>query len=467
MRINNARRWWNRRARRLLVLGLLATLTLDARVDAQQPRLGPFESDPLADAAEAGVPAGPFFEPSVRFNEVYDDNVFLTAEDPKSDYVMRLTPSITAGYRSQRAVFTGSYSLDAERYRTNKVLESLTARQEVSVDFSTFGTQRFLFSATGGYIDTTTPSELNLLSGIVTGRARAERFAVRPSFTYRTSPNGRLLGAYSTAYDRLEAGLSADPLDDGLSTFTQVATVEYRHHITSRTYLSTDYAIRDFHFENRPLRPSHVIAFGVGHALSPSTTIVVRAGPRLHEDVIGPGVAVPLAPSGTPAPNTPPPSGVAPFEGETVIERSVLPEWSASLQKEMPRGTLDLSFQRTQSTAIGIETVIDTMSVTADLLFRPAAPVEVRFAPGFFRDTLGSIDTRAYRMLFGFTVWMGKHFALVSEYRHGHQEGAPAFSLGNPLQTIRQNVFTVGLLATARRRPAPPEPTTTQPQERR
>ena len=443
----------------LLTPALLVTLAPAVPLEAQE--ISARERDPLVEAAEAGAPAGTFFEPSVQFSEVYDDNVFVSTDNRSADYIMRLTPGIVAGYRSARALFTGSYNLDAERYRNNTELESLAARQQVSLDFSTYGSRRFLFSVNGGYIDTTTPSELNQLSGIITGRARTERFSARPSFTYRTSPNGRLRGEYLTAYDSVE-------VDDGLSAFTQVAQVEYRHQITTRFALSTDYVLRYFSFDNTPSRPSHVVALGLNYALTPSTSIALRAGPRLFEEVIGPGVPIPLVPGGTPDPGAPPPSGVQPVDRETEIERSVVPEWGAALHSELRRATLELAFQRTQTTAIGVQTAIDTTVASASLLYRPAAPVELRVSPGFFRDRLDGLETRAYRLGFGFTVWLGSHVALVSDYRYNHQEGVAQAGVGSPpLPPLRQNVISVGLLATARRRPAPPEPATTQPQERR
>ena len=441
-------------------LALAAALTAGAPAGAQQrqplPPM-PGERDPLADAASEGVPAGFYFEPSLLIGQFFDDNVFLSTESPQSDSFIRLSPDIESGYRSQRTLVIARYALEGERYRQHPELEALTARQQATVDVSAFGSPRLLISAGAGYFETTTPSELNRVTGIVTGRARAERLGGRAQVHYRTSPNGRLRGEYLVDYDRLE---------EELDSINQQATVEYRHQVTTRTFVSAGYVLHDFQFRNVALRPSHVFAAGLGYRISPSTVFVVRGGPRLFEEVIGPGVPLPLSPNEPEDPGAPPPSGVGPVPGERRIERSLVPEWRAELSSVLPRGTFDLAVARTQGTAFGVGEIIDSTGVSASLLYHPASRVDLRVSPGFYHDEFGPTETRTFRLGAGLTVWVTPHVAVDGQYVYSHQEGLPLELTGGPIR-LRQSVISFGLRLSARRRPNPPEPVTMQPPERR
>lgn len=450
-----------RPGRRGLLVGLLVGgIVCPQGLDAQHR-----ETNAVKEAQGTGIPTGFFLEPSVQFTESYDDNLFLTPDaERQSDYFMRVTPGILSGYRSARVLFTGGYNFDAERYTDHPDLETLRARQNVTFDLTTLATQRFIFAVNAGYMDTTTPSDLNQASGLILGRARAERIGARPSFTYRVSQNGRIKAEYETAYDRLEGDLGEAELPEGeaahedLTGFTNTGTFEYRHQVTERTFVTTDYAIRDLRFNgSRMAGPSHVFTAGVGYALSPMTTLTLRAGPRLSSQYADTVVPVPLAPEAPAVPGVAPPAGV-PDAAAPVIERSVVPEWSIALRRDGRRSTVDLTWSRTQTTAIGQPDFVDTNAVALDVLLRPASAVELKVNPSFFRDALAGAETRVYRLALGMTVWLGKRFAIVSQYRYGYQEGLNAAGLGSPIPIIRQNVVSIGVLATARRRTAPQEP---------
>jgi len=449
-----------RLARRALALAAMAAIATGSPAGAQQQPLPPLpgERDPLADAAAEGVPAGFYFEPEITIGQYFDDNVFLSDENPQSDAFLRVSPGIETGYRSQRTLVIARYGLDGERYRRHDELRDVTARQQATFDISGFPSQRLTLSAGAGYYETTTPSELNLTSGLVTGRAPAERIQAQGQLHYRTSPNGRLRGEYLIARDRL---------DGELNSITQQAMAEYRHQLTARTFVSAGYVIRDFHFENRSLRPSHVVMGGIGYRVSPGAVFSVRGGPRMFEDVIGPGVPVPQNPDAPGDPGSPPPTGLGPVTGERRIERTFTPEWNAEFSSTLPRGTFDLAFGRTQTTAFGVPTIIDTTGVTASLLYHPASRVDLRLSPGFYRDEIAdTLETRTFRVGAGLTFWITPHVALDGQYVYSHQRGLPE-SLQTGLLRIRQSVVSVGLRLSARRRPNPPEPLTPHAQERR
>ena len=69
-----------------------------------------------------GVPAAALAQtggsslPSFTLAEEFDDNVFVSTTDPKSDFITRFTPGLQLGYRSAPLTLLVSGSIDAEIY---------------------------------------------------------------------------------------------------------------------------------------------------------------------------------------------------------------------------------------------------------------------------------------------------------------------------------------------------------------
>lgn len=54
--------------------------------------------------------------PSISLREVYDDNIFLTADNEKEDFVTTIIPGIILGYETERLRLSLNYSFIAWRY---------------------------------------------------------------------------------------------------------------------------------------------------------------------------------------------------------------------------------------------------------------------------------------------------------------------------------------------------------------
>ena len=76
----------------------------------------------------AGIPAAALAQtgwvilPSFSLAEEFDDNVFVSTTDPKSDFITRFTPGLQLGYRSVPFTLLASGSIDAEIYANNSEL---------------------------------------------------------------------------------------------------------------------------------------------------------------------------------------------------------------------------------------------------------------------------------------------------------------------------------------------------------
>ena len=386
------------------------------------------------DAIPLGTPTGPFVEPSLTATQAYDDNVFLDPDRPTADFFTRITPGVQAGVRTRRMMLVGTAQFDAERYNEQDQLDALQARRFVAVDVNGLVTPRLAILGNFTHAFTTTPSELNLLSGLILGRADATRYGGRGSVIYQTSPRGRL----STGYN-----ISHDDLTGGTSVLNQEATAEYRHALNQRLFLSTDYTLRSFEFDDPlPQHPAHVIGFGVGYAINPTTSLTARGGPRFSKTSSLQPVLVP--------------SPLA----RVVDERSIDPEWSVQLQRRGRRGDAEVSFSRSQTTAIGRNAVIDTVAVGASVRVQAAPRVELRVSPAYYHDTDGLLEADVVRIAADLVIWLGNHVALVSQFSGSYQDNTrPPTAAGPDIVTsIRQNIASIGLRVSARRRVPPREP---------
>src|SRR6266481_1499635 len=121
---------------------------------------------------------GWFAAPSLLAAEVYDDNLFFSPSQREQDRILRLSPAIEAGYRSDPLSVRGRYTFDAERYAQHPQLDSNQAREQAGMDFRYRPTHRLTVATEASVITTQTPAELNLDTGLGSRRVQAERQSI-------------------------------------------------------------------------------------------------------------------------------------------------------------------------------------------------------------------------------------------------------------------------------------------------
>ena len=72
--------------------------------------------------------------PSFTLAEEFDDNVFVSTTDPKSDFITRFTPGLQLGYRSEPFTLLVSSSIDAEIYVNNPELSDAANRKRAALE---------------------------------------------------------------------------------------------------------------------------------------------------------------------------------------------------------------------------------------------------------------------------------------------------------------------------------------------
>ena len=132
----------------LLVVGLFG-VGAPATVDAQPPPRQPV------------VIQQPWtLIPSLDVSERFDDNIFLTVHDRKSDFITEFTPRLTLEYHSDRFNLSGSYSVVAQYYAETTDLNNFGDNQQGVLTLDYRATPEFSVSVAGYYArasDTTSP----------------------------------------------------------------------------------------------------------------------------------------------------------------------------------------------------------------------------------------------------------------------------------------------------------------------
>lgn len=246
----------------------------------------------LFGAALLAVPAqaSTFFVPGLIIGVLTDDNVFISADDRENDIITRLSPSLAAGFESERLLLGASYTQDIEWYRNNPELDRSDMRQYATADLLYRLNQFVLLSVDASHTQSRIPSELNISSGAGEGRIDGERTTVNSALSYRLSERSRAQIDYTHSRDNLSGGTDGE---------TNAVNLEYEHALTPSTLMTYGYTYTHFSFDN-PLagvidqtEAVHTPRVGFIHDLSPYTTLSAQGGPSYaSEGDVGANISI-------------------------------------------------------------------------------------------------------------------------------------------------------------------------------
>ena len=377
---------------RLCTLGLaLATLVFS--------EAGAQDLAPLSPKQNGG-----FFVPMLTAAQAFDDNLFFT-QFPESDLVTRLTFGVETGYRSTPFTIDVQGSRAADFFQQHSEFNTGRGRTVGQVALTALPTKSLTVSMFACYLDTKTPSELNVASGLAVGRSLATRTSATPMIEYRLGTFSTLTAAFPVAHDTLDGRIS--------DTMTGTAGLDRR--ITTRDTLSLRYEHRWFHFTGGPKTErstADVVTFGWLGEVNDRTLLLLRAGPRYAKGA---------------------------FTAEVL----------AVMKRRVHRGLLTLTYAKSQATTLGKTGALDTQSLVATISLRVTRNIEIASGPGVYHNTLRAQHLSAMRLnvesLWHFSPW----FHLGVAYSFDLQQpdfGAPGH--------IRRGAFVVKLLTSKpQRRP--------------
>ena len=337
--------------------------------------------------------------PSVAFTTVFDDNVFVTPDRAEGDVIARLTPGVDMQYEQPLMTMTGHYRFDAERFSDHPSLTTVNGRQDAGVDVRSRRFRNLIFGGDATMTTTNTPSELNTISGLAVGRARAARVAAHPSLVWDADRNTAVKLSYSYAYDRIEAGPRAH---------TQGASVAMERRRSARQKFAVTYTAERFAFDQAPPILSHVSTLGL-ETTGRSSSVNVAAGVRLT--------------GGRPS-----------------------PELSLAARRALRRGELSLGYARTKTTIVGVFGAVDTQSLVGAATYATGRGLRVQASPGISALTVADRQAYVFRVALEASIPIGGTLALVAGSTINSQQGR----FGDPRWiALSHRVLSVGVRVAA------------------
>lgn len=346
---------------------------------------------------------GGFFVPMLSVGQTYDDNLFFT-QFPESDFVTRLNFGLQMGYRSTPFTIDLQASRAADRFARHSDFDTDNARTIAQVTMNAQPSRSIALSVFACYLDTKTPSELNLISGLGLGRSLATRASLTPALEVRLGSRSTFIGAFPIAHDTLD-GRVAD-------TMTGTALLDRR--ISRRDSVSVRYEHRWFDFtggDKTEKSTADVFMLGWLGEVSERTIVLLRAGPRYAKGA---------------------------YTAEIL----------ATMKRRMKRGgLLTLSYSKSQATTLGKTGALDIQSLVATVATRVSRKFELASGPGIYRNSLRGKNLYALRLnlesLWHFSPW----FHLGASYSFDLQQ--PDFGASGK---IRRGALMVRLITSKEQR---------------
>jgi hypothetical protein len=364
-------------------------------------------------AAQTGV----YAVPAVGISSIYDDNLFFDIDDAQSDTALRVTPELEVGYESERTNAALRYSFDAESYNKFTELNSSAVRKFADFEASHQASRRVTLEGEAHYTRTNTPLDLSLLSGVlqglVVGRTDAERIAVQPGVAIVVSPttNARLTYSYTN-----------DTLSDSLESTTNMFESEVVTQVTPTTNLEYGYIFRRYSFERLAAlglpaqdfdtQDSHTPWVGVQHDLSSNTQFRGRIGPRFLNSQVNPYVQL-------------------------------------SLRRLYAQGSMELGYERNETTLLGELGRHEMETFSAALLYNRGTKFELSIRPAYGKLSQDDYAVDIYRAGLIARYRIRPYFHLTASYDAYYQE---VDFIDGRTEDVARNVVSIGFYLTYPRR---------------
>lgn len=346
----------------------------------------------------AGLAQGGYYSiPSITITKLDDDNIFLTPAGEKHDIVTRITPAIEFGYESESLSWSGDYTVDAERYNRNSVLDNNTMRQSAGLSFEFTPNALTQFNLDGNYTETQTPGDLNLVTGLQRGRFFAKRSYINPVLIYQL---------YESSFVSLDYSLRADKLAGGISGDRHQAVIDYRTMLNEKSELTAGYTFRRYTSENEQNdETSHLPWIGIDHKFTPKTSVDARVGPRQADGDINPSI-------------------------------------SLSLLHQYVNGEIEFNYIRDETNLIGESGRRETETVGISFYHQLGQKLELEVSPRYGTVTRRGVDADIYRFTIDAGYRINRNIEISAAWNYSSQD---EFFSSNTEQTIERNVFLIGI----------------------
>jgi len=352
----------------------------------------------VARAAELRV------RPSVSLSQVHDDNVLAAPGAAReADHISRLGAGLTVGRRSSRLTMKARYEVEAEVFRRHPELNRAAARQDAALDIAWTASRRLGASLSAAYVDTQTPGELNLLTGLEVGRRRGRRLSTVGVLTQRMGPLSTATLEHRFARDRVVGAPGSD-------SHVVALGLERRLGPTDRTRLG--YTVQRLDF-GPDVTLSHILTLGWKRTVTSSAQFELEAGPRWTGGTLG-------------------------------------AEVSAGFRHRLRGGDAELAYVHGQTTVLGHPGPVTVKGVRAAVSYRLVGPLRVSAGPGVFRILGRGSEGTIYRLGAEVAWSVARDVTLSAIHQFSLQEGGVGLARAADSE-ISRNTFLLTLTRRASR----------------
>jgi hypothetical protein len=223
------------------------------------------------------------------------------------------------------------------------------------------------------------PLELNASTGLGLGLGRPD------AWRWYASPEVRHGFTPATAIDAIYQ-LSREGLTTGESVTTNAVEVTLSHQVSSRDQFRVKGISRQFFFANHDAVMSHGALVGLKQRLTPLMTWSVDAGPRFTSGSIEPEIEVSL------------------------VRRGIATD-------------LLVSYDRTQTTAVGVVGLVDVQRALATIDHRLPNEMSATLQGGAYSNAVGVSDVKVYRASLSLSKYLGRNVSVSMGYGLDFQFG--------------------------------------------
>lgn len=205
------------------------------------------------------------FIPSISVSEVYDDNIYLSSTNEKSDYITTVTPGFSLNVLSENNHLELSYAPSFVWY--DKEDQNDTVRHSGTLTFEQNLTQHLSFDFTDTYIKSEDPLEdTEDVEGVRNTRNIYERNTARISLRYLFGPENALTVGYGQSQleneDRtLDDGRTQDPYANVTYWFNVKNGIELNYGFTKADFWRDDSSIAGDDYDGNSVGIRYIYRF--------------------------------------------------------------------------------------------------------------------------------------------------------------------------------------------------------------
>jgi len=317
--------------------------------------------------------------PVAELVEVSDNNLNDSDSAPLADRFHRLTTSLLMHRATPRCTVGSTLSIDSERYSTYTALDDNRARTRALLGLQCEPSQRLTLAVDGNYFETNTLEDLDINTGLASGRAHGRQFSGGPSMRYRLSPITSLTAS---------AGMLETDVARGVSTSGRLQTLGFERRTSTHDTMRIEYQHADATFDGELTQTvrSHVLLAGWTRETSPHTRWTLRTGPRMTD-------------------------GRASFDA------------FATINHDFRASSIGFTLSRTQTTVAGYTGAVETESAELKLSYSPSRRLLAFVTPAWFRNSRDQYTGTVYRLGAGARWSITSFLGLQAAWGYDRQQG--------------------------------------------